>query len=419
MTKSLAALLSASILILLSSLQLPHEDISATVKVPGNVKGGEEFQVSVTVYKKNISGFARLQQFLPEGFAAEPIETANAQFIEDGNSIKFIWIQLPASDSFTVSYSVKSLEESSGLKVITGVFIYIEDEKTRQFALQPAEIIFGTAHQPTLNQSAPTVDRKLWVTAAEKNEYQVELTISPNTYGMAAKYVDNIPEGFEASLVEAQGGTFLFADNKVIFSWPVLPQGTFKISYLVRSAKSGETPNIDGMLVYGHSAKNLEIDSSTEETDMLRQAIQSSADPADNIIAELFNSEKNKESIAMEAAREKKIPQITLAAPGPISTPALSSTPGIYYKVQIAATIRSPERNTEFFRKRHGIEDFVELTYHEGWKKYLIGTCPDYKSAQDLRKKTVINIPDAFIVAYNNGIRISVKEALEIASLTP
>ena len=59
---------------------------------PTEVKPGSEFTVTLTVHKGNQSGFARLQQFLPKGFKAEALETKKAQFINDEESAKFIWI---------------------------------------------------------------------------------------------------------------------------------------------------------------------------------------------------------------------------------------------------------------------------------------------------------------------------------------
>ena len=50
---------------------------------------------------------------------------------------------------------------------------------------------------------------------------------------------------------------------------------------------------------------------------------------------------------------------------------------------------------------------------HEGWKKYLIGTFDKYASAQQFNMETRTKIPDAFIVAFNEGERIPIAEAMK------
>ncbi|MBL0103500.1 MAG: hypothetical protein IPP51_06915 [Bacteroidetes bacterium] len=92
-----------------------------------------------------------------------------------------------------------------------------------------------------------------------------------------------------------------------------------------------------------------------------------------------------------------------------INLPAPQS--GIYYKVQICATRKSPARKSEFFTKKYNVSDNVELTYHDGWKKYIIGSFTTYEEAKAYYKSTREKVSDAFIVAYDNGTRVTVAEA--------
>jgi N-acetylmuramoyl-L-alanine amidase len=84
---------------------------------------------------------------------------------------------------------------------------------------------------------------------------------------------------------------------------------------------------------------------------------------------------------------------------------------GIEYKVQISATRKSPVRNNDFFSSKYKLTDNVELTYHDGWKKYLIGKFENYKQANAYRKQTQQKVSDAFVVAYDNGMRIPLSDA--------
>jgi hypothetical protein len=175
----------------------------------------------------------------------------------------------------------------------------------------------------------------------------------------------------------------------------------FKISYLVRSVQRRTAPAINGMLVYGNSAMELELDSIDLNDELLKQAMQVTEQQADLIMDELLAGENEK-----KAKAEAQV----MAGVSSVNIPSTKS--GIYYKVQIAATMKSPVRDNAWFGKNYKLHEPVDLTYHEGWKKYLIGTFDNYKEANQHRKATREKVSDAFVVAYQDGNRISVKDAI-------
>mgnify|MGYP006165961717 CR=1 FL=1 len=72
-----------------------------------------------------------------------------------------------------------------------------------------------------------------------------------------------------------------------------------------------------------------------------------------------------------------------------------------------------------YFKKRHNwTNDFV-IENHKGWVKYTTGSYQVYRAARDNRE--TINGGDhkfngPFVTAYNEGIRITVQEALMISN---
>jgi hypothetical protein len=89
---------------------------------------------------------------------------------------------------------------------------------------------------------------------------------------------------------------------------------------------------------------------------------------------------------------------------------------GIYYRVQIAAG-HKPIDIKKYF-KRYNITEEVRTEEHKGWWKYSIGSFYEYKEARDYRMIlwNTTRINDAFVAAYNNGVRITVQEALMISN---
>lgn len=83
----------------------------------------------------------------------------------------------------------------------------------------------------------------------------------------------------------------------------------------------------------------------------------------------------------------------------------------VVYKVQILALIESPVSD-EKLREIYNLNQEIQREEAEGWYKYSIGHFNTYQEA-DAFKQT-INVPDAFIIAYNNGRRISVEEAKKL-----
>lgn len=402
MLKLLSIILSASSLVFLSNLLDDSEGVKVTVEMPEHTVAGEDFLVTLTIHKGNVLGFARIQQFLPEGFAAEEVESNMAQFITDSNSVKFIWMQMPEGESFSVSYKVRTGAHKRGLQVLNGVLVYIEDEKTEQYVLPPAEINLGTKAELQALSARPDVERKLFATVAELNEYRVELSIRPNRMESAAQFIDRIPEGYEAFEELSHGAEFSFSQGSVRFSWKEMPSDSvFKITYLVRSAQRRTAPAINGMLVYGNSAMDLELDSADMNDELLEQAMKVTENQADLIVDELLANENEKKT--------QSEPQPT-AAVSAVNIPSAKS--GIYYKVQIAATIKSPARDNAWFGKYYKLNEPVDLTYHDGWKKYLVGTFDNYQEANRHKKTTRQKVADAFVVAYQDGNRISVKDAI-------
>ena len=80
------------------------EKIKIIQDIPSVIKTGDEFTVTFKIHQSGITGFSRLQQYLPKGFSAIEMQSNGADFLFEDQSVKFIWEKLPSENDFTVSY---------------------------------------------------------------------------------------------------------------------------------------------------------------------------------------------------------------------------------------------------------------------------------------------------------------------------
>ena len=407
MLKSILLMLPALMLFSSGSSLQNEERIKVNQNFPETIKAGEEFVVTIEIHKSEISGFARIQQFLPDGFNVEEIDSKGADFLFENNSVKFIWVKLPVESVFNISYKIKTESYITGKQTIKGEFVYQNKGKTEHLVFQPVEMNVGneTRSRASVSPAAtPQVVRRLLSIAPEKGEYQVEITVRPNSVTESAQFSDDIPAEFTAELIEAHEADFSFVNHAVLFTWKNLPiEEVFTISYRVKSSNPSASPVINGVFSYGDITVN---QPTPKEIPVGIDLANIETKKADEIIPP--PAEVIKEDKTLMADNKNQI-----SHPQKLSVPEK----GITFKVQVSATQKSSVKNKSWFDSKFQLNENVELTYHEGWKKYLVGSFHGYNDASTYRKKTQGKIPDAFIVAYENGMRIPVSEAMKNKSL--
>lgn len=386
MIKTLATFLTIPIAIMASVFVSSNSTISVRYDMPEKIIAGKEILVNVKLQKGNLAGFARFQQVLPLGFTAMPESIPNARFETEGNIVKVIWMSLPFDQEINFSYRIFSTEITAPEISIPTTFSYIENEITRKSELSPLELKFETP-----DNARPEVTRKIYVTDQERGEYKVELTIVRRNETRSARFVEMIREGYDAEPLQTAGAIFTRENNIIRFAWDALPsEPVFNISYSLKTNEAGKkSPQVSGMLVYGNPNEH-EGESNNSNLQATKTTIE------ENLLQQQHASENPKPLIAKLPAPQK----------------------GLYYTVQVAATQKSPVRDNHFFQTYYHIPPPVEMTEHEGWRKYMVGNFPTYETARSRRNAARESVADAFVVAYYDGKRITVQEALHISKKT-
>jgi hypothetical protein len=444
------------------------DTVSITQKIPSSAKPETEFTVELTISKGATSGFAKLQQDLPEGFTAVQDDNNGASFTFSNQAVKFIWMSLPSDKEFKIKYKVKIAAGVSGDKILGGKFSYVVDNVKQSVDITPATInIEGTAAvatntvTPTTTDNAnttnttTTTDNNTTTTApvtttanepspitcvrkAPENatgDFTVDITINKGNISGFAKLLETLPAGFTATQGELQGASFSFneSEGKVKFVWvsmPAMPE--FKISYKVK-VPAGVTGSktLDGVFSYienDETKKYIIAPTMVNFGGTIADNSTTTTTPVDNTTKTPVTSDQaNNTTTTDNSTTNTEVVKTTPKTTEPASTNTDNSTKNlsassipapqgnVNYKVQIAA-LKNPV-NADQLAARFNINQRVDQEMSEGFTKYLLGSHPEYKSARDARENVKSKgVNDAFVTAYNGGKRITVQEALMITS---
>ncbi len=385
-------------------------EITITVDAPHQVKAGDEFTVEITLNKGSVEGFARLQQELPAGFTATPIENGGADFSFDMQKVKFFWLILPKEESIKLKYNVKVDESVNGTFTIDGLFSYIDGEK-KSTNLDPftIEVVGGdaTLAENTEKQEGNIIVKRQKPYLNSNGEIIINLLIDKNNLppDQFAKVEEKVPAGYQAVSIIDRDAIFSFKNNEVKFLWMTLPpEKEFLISYkLIPNSGKAKSSDIavNGSFSYIKDGvtQSVEVENTSED------------------LASLYAADNKDLAVVQKTG---KTPQETKPAKSKNGNNFNNRTKQnnlVLYKVQIAAGHKRLKNIRGYFRKLKMTER-VSTEMHQGWIKYTVGKFGVYKQARDHRvkiwNKTKIN--DAFVAAYSNGQRITVQEALMIAN---
>jgi hypothetical protein len=425
-------------------------EVSVNISAPQTVTAGDEFQVTVTLNKGKLESFSRLLQELPAGLKATSVNSSNADFSYRDNKIRLIWLRLPEGDSIKIVYTIKVDQRLKGTFDLSGKFSYIENNERQTAEANPVTININPNPNidpglvvdikdfkelvvpeitPTGQVPVACIRQVPEPTNDADNSYIVNLLVYKEHAQKFAKIEETVPAGYTAIKIDSKEGIFVFKDGLAKFLWMSLPsQPYFLVSYrLVPNQGLKTPPSLTGKFSYVVDEKTIIKDivqkdlklaslTAAEVQSLVNELLTTPStlpvakvEPPITDTTKLIAQKPEKKDLVKPKVKPKTYGKQNLAY-------TLEPEEGIYFRVQVAAG-HKPVNIKRYFR-RLKISDEIRSELHDGWRKYSIGSFPEYKQARDYRVHIWNTTPigDAFVSAYNSGNRITVQEALMITN---
>ncbi len=122
-------------------VQLQASRVRCIREKPSLLGEGKDLVVRILVNRGEASKFAKVEEVVPKGYTAEPIESRDAIFSFEDGVVKFLWMALPPQPMFTVSYRlIPQSKRLRGMPKIRGSFSFVHDEATRSIRVVQRDV---------------------------------------------------------------------------------------------------------------------------------------------------------------------------------------------------------------------------------------------------------------------------------------
>ncbi len=440
---------------------------------PQNIKPGSEVSAELIVKKGSMSGFAKLQIEVPEGFTVKESESKGGTFSFVSGIGKWIWTGLPGDAELTVKFLLVVDASVSGSKTIGAKYSYVENNNKVVIEMTPVQVMVGegnvaavvtetkTAETPTVQtentsgtNTTSAMSETLSADALNKepntnisatrvvtkgtnpNEWNIDVKVKKANVKGFARYSDNLPEGFSAKQGKTNGSSFSVADNKIKFVWVNVPTtDEVEISYTLMGTIKTEI-TLEGEFSYLESnqsksyklspekitapAAETPVVTNTETTQTTNTVVASTptettaAVATNTVAAENTNTvtatETNNPVATNTTSSNSENTQTTL------TNNARTDGGNVSYCIQIGA-FTNPNVSNSTLAGLYNISENIRSEMNGGYTKFLVGKFEEYKLARNHRENVKgKGVNGAFVTAYNGPKRITVQEALMISN---
>jgi hypothetical protein len=221
--------------------------------------------------------------------------------------------------------------------------------------------------------------------------FLVKIQIQRNDLDSYFQISHDLPGGMTAVGVESHGATFTFKDGKIKYSWLRLPEmEEIQVIYKVTAPFDMKgIQKITGSYYYIINEERMEF-STTPLSIEVKENVSPSDTLAEKTLISVVNNDENQPSYVSEVK------------------------PDLLFKIQILSSTRKLSRDS--IRKEYKIRESVQEENFNGLYKYTVGNFKTYEEARDFKNKLDFKKYIPFVIAYNRGARITIGEAMQIAS---
>jgi len=418
------------------------EDNGITVShtLPSKLVAGQEVPFELKVNKGGMNGFGKLQLELPEGIIVKESEEKGANYSYASGMAKWVWAALPMESEIVVKVTLYVEETTIGPKTISARYSFVVNNEKQVVEMTPAEVEVlapgSTVEMPAIAAKTATNSDSLALanssvapptnTAAEPqkelkitrfisagsnaNEFLITLKIQKDGTKGFARFSDDVTEDVTVKAVKTDGGSFSVADGKLKFVWVNVPEkDELEISYTI-SGNTSSAVMLGGEYSYLEDNQSKKCKAALEtisfqSAQLSNETKEQTVKPADPELVVPATAE------SVEASIANKLGETNL------SNFSEKNTIKLNYQVQVGA-FTNAKVTSQKLKKKFKITQKINSEMQSGFSKFMIGSHPEYKNARDQREtmQKVNGVKSAFVVAYNEGKRITVQEALMITN---
>lgn len=248
-------------------------DLDIKHDAPASLKPGEEKVVTFDIDKSDVTGFAKFQITLDEGLTAEMVQASGASFTFNNQTVKFIWMAVPASSKIQVKLRLKADENAVGNLEMKPRFSFIYENERKNYDVPTHVIAVGDVaafaeNAPTLPAKSSTENTNVnaaahrTVTPVGVNQWQVTIEIDKAGMQGFAKVEETVPLGYTVIDFKSSDAVFQVDDRNIKYIWYDIPESdvvTVSYKMLPVISSGNEKPEITGNFSFLKDDENVVI----------------------------------------------------------------------------------------------------------------------------------------------------------------